>query len=107
LLFAIGTASIRGGKKHDPNRNPGLSHPWAFCGTDLPKMHQQIQMSGLVAIVRNVRKGVLSSAKTEVSELAAIRSDKRCCFGLCCVGLEANPEIPRRNSARFDFSLQY
>jgi hypothetical protein len=33
LLFVIGTASIRRDKKHDPNRNLGLSHPAAFRGT--------------------------------------------------------------------------
>src|SRR5208337_5531804 len=37
LLFAIGTVSIRRGKKLDPDRNLGLSHPGAFTGTDLEK----------------------------------------------------------------------
>jgi hypothetical protein len=34
LLFAMGTASIRRGKKHDPYRHLGLSHPAAFVDTN-------------------------------------------------------------------------
>jgi hypothetical protein len=49
LLFAIGTASIRRGKKHDPDRNLGLSHPAAFFNTDAD-FRAQIELNERVGL---------------------------------------------------------
>jgi hypothetical protein len=53
LLFAMGTASIRRGKKHDPDRNLGLSQPATFLSTNY-WVHPQPEFNKCIGLVAAV-----------------------------------------------------